>query len=366
MPKGKEFHLAGLSACPGFLNGSFAVACCAVAVNGFRTRSAFVARSAELVRDDRDATLGAAVATGRKYTIFLVSRFATVYEVLIASPGDVQQEREILVQALAEWNSAHSRATGIILQPLRWEFDAVPSLGEDAQSIITEEIVRDADILMGVFWTRLGTRTNKSPSGTVEEIEHFRATGKKVLLYFSQANLPYDHDPEQLRRLKEYKEQLRPRALLWDFRDFYQLKNDSSKHLAKAVNELSRRNTWTILSPRNGAIVSATVQVSGAVGQLSFGNRAWLVVELESGHLYPQCRIRSPDVTYTESVRIGIQEPGKSAGQKFTIRLVCAGFESDYQFEKYIRGESRQKDWLYRHWPSDTQIWDSVSVTRGN
>jgi hypothetical protein len=34
--------------------------------------------------------------------------------------------------------------------------------------------VESGDILMGVFWTRLGTPTGKAPSGTVEEIEHFR------------------------------------------------------------------------------------------------------------------------------------------------------------------------------------------------
>jgi hypothetical protein len=242
----------------------------------------------------------------------------------------------------------------------------VPNVGEDPQSIITEEIVDKADILMGVFWMRLGTRTKKSPSGTAEEIEHFRAMGKDVLLYFSQARLPFDHDPEQLRLLKNYKETLGKNALLWNFRDENQLRTDAGKHLASVVNKLSRRNAWTIVRPTEGASVPATVLVSGAVGRLPFDNRAWLAVELASGRIYPQCRISSQDVVYNESVRIGIFESGKSKGQEFLIKLVRAGLESDYEFYKYIKGESLQKDWLYGHWPNDTQVMDTVSVVRGD
>jgi hypothetical protein len=295
-----------------------------------------------------------------------VSRLARVYEVLIASPSDVQPEREILAQTVSDWNSAHSRATGIVLQALRWEFDAVPALGEDSQSIITEEIVRNADVLMGIFWRRLGTPTKRSPSGTAEEIEHFRATGRDVLLYFSQAPLPQDHDPEQFQLLKKYKKELGAHALLWDFKDHQQLKVDAPKHLARVVNALSQRHAWTIVSPVNGASVSARVSVSGAVGQLSPNDRAWLTVELVGGHIYPQCRVESTGLAYEQSVRIGILESGKSTGQKFMIKLVSAGAESDYQFDKYLRGESRQKDWLYRRWPNDTRVLDTVWVVRGD
>jgi hypothetical protein len=125
--------------------------------------------------------------------------------------------------------------------------------------------------------------------------------------------------------------------------------------LARVVNALSQRHAWTIVSPINGANVSATVSVSGGVGHLAPNERAWLTVELVSGHIYPQCRVESTGLTYDQSVRIGILESGKSTGQKFMIKLVSASAESNYQFDKYIRGESRQKDWLYLRWPSDTR-----------
>lgn len=56
-----------------------------------------------------------------------MSRQSTVYEVLIASPSDVVEERVVIAEVLEDWNSANSRSQNISLQALRWELDAVPS-----------------------------------------------------------------------------------------------------------------------------------------------------------------------------------------------------------------------------------------------
>jgi hypothetical protein len=87
-------------------------------------------------------------------------RNARCYDVLIASPSDVQAERQIVAECIEDWNSQHSRATGVIIQPRRWEFDAMPETGARPQSFINQQIVDSSDMLIGVFWSRLG-----SPSG---------------------------------------------------------------------------------------------------------------------------------------------------------------------------------------------------------
>lgn len=56
-------------------------------------------------------------------------RDARCYDVLIASPSDAQAERQIIAECIEDWNSQHSRATGVIIQPRRWEFDAMPETG---------------------------------------------------------------------------------------------------------------------------------------------------------------------------------------------------------------------------------------------
>ncbi|MFO7659441.1 MAG: hypothetical protein R6V77_00850 [Candidatus Cloacimonadaceae bacterium] len=52
---------------------------------------------------------------------------------------------------------------------------------------MNQQLVKSCDLVIGAFWTKLGTPTGKAESGTAEEIEQFRAEGKPVLLYFSSA-----------------------------------------------------------------------------------------------------------------------------------------------------------------------------------
>src|SRR5205807_4465350 len=138
---------------------------------------------------------------------------ATVLRVLIASPSDVAEEREVLTNVVLDWNATHSKAEGIVLVPVKWETHAHPATGDYPQGLINKQIVDDCDILLGAFWSRLGTATPAAPSGTAEEIEHLRSKGKNVLLYFSAVPLPQSHDPEQWRMLKDYQQTLRKYTL---------------------------------------------------------------------------------------------------------------------------------------------------------
>ena len=62
-----------------------------------------------------------------------------------------------------------------------------PEMGDEPQTIINKRILEDADFLVGIFWTRLGTPTASYASGAVEEIEEHLAAGKPAMLYFSAA-----------------------------------------------------------------------------------------------------------------------------------------------------------------------------------
>jgi hypothetical protein len=54
-----------------------------------------------------------------------------------------------------------------------WELDATPQFGLDPQAAVNEQLVDSSDILVAILWTRLGSPTPRSPSGTVEEITRF-------------------------------------------------------------------------------------------------------------------------------------------------------------------------------------------------
>jgi Domain of unknown function (DUF4062) len=106
---------------------------------------------------------------------------ANVFRVLIASPSDVQAERELIVRVIQEWNDANAVERQVALLPVRWETHTTPELGRP-QEIINRQIVDSCDLLIGVFWTRIGSPTDEAESGTLEEIERVASQGKLVLL----------------------------------------------------------------------------------------------------------------------------------------------------------------------------------------
>jgi hypothetical protein len=73
-----------------------------------------------------------------------------VYRILIASPSDVEEERELAVRVIQEWNDLHSYARKTVLLPLRWETHTAPSYGVRAQEMINRAIVDECDLLVGV------------------------------------------------------------------------------------------------------------------------------------------------------------------------------------------------------------------------
>jgi len=131
---------------------------------------------------------------------------AKVFRILIASPGDVSEERDIVARTIQEWNDLRSFERKTVLLPLRWETHSTPELGSRPQAIINRQVVDHCDMLVGVFWTRLGSPTGEAPSGTLEEIDRVGKAGKPVMLYFSRVKADLDAiDLEQFKRLKEFK-----------------------------------------------------------------------------------------------------------------------------------------------------------------
>lgn len=105
---------------------------------------------------------------------------ATVYKVMIASPNDVSAERSIVREVLSEWNVVNADIRNQVLLPVGWETHSVPEMGDHPQAIINKQILHDCDLLVGVFWTRIGTATGTYASGTVEEIEEHIKAGRQA------------------------------------------------------------------------------------------------------------------------------------------------------------------------------------------
>src|SRR6185436_17075253 len=120
-------------------------------------------------------------------------RSEEVLSIFLASPGDVEDERSRFADVIVEWNRAWSRNLGLRLELIRWEDDAYPSIGDDAQDVINGQLPQDYDLFVGIMWSRFGTPTGRAGSGTQEEfdraLERLRLAPKSlsILFYFKDA-----------------------------------------------------------------------------------------------------------------------------------------------------------------------------------
>jgi len=163
---------------------------------------------------------------------------ATVFNVMIASPSDVSVERTIIRDVLNEWNIINSFTRGIVLLPIGWESNSSPEMGDTPQNIINKQVLEKSDILIGVFWTRLGTPTDEYASGSVEEIEKHIQSGKLTMLYFSNQPVMLDSiDINQYNELNQFKESCKGRSLYETYSDLENFKNSFKNHLQLKINE---------------------------------------------------------------------------------------------------------------------------------
>ncbi|GHT11515.1 hypothetical protein FACS1894170_05210 [Planctomycetales bacterium] len=109
--------------------------------------------------------------------------------------------------------------------------------GNSPQKILNEQTLEKADLLIGVFWYRLGIPTDDYPSGSVEEYEKHVQTGKPAMLYFSTSPIPQNADIKQFRALNEFKKSVQSRVLYYEYQDEKDFENLLFNHISQIVND---------------------------------------------------------------------------------------------------------------------------------
>jgi len=167
---------------------------------------------------------------------------AKVLEVVIASPSDVEEERNICERVLYEWNNIHSKENGISLQPRRWENSIYSAVGKPPQNSINKQIIDDADLLIAIFWTKLGNPTEQYESGTVEEIERHIAHGKDAMIFFSNATVkPNVIDNNQYARLQAFKDWCKTNSLFVEYDTCQEFKDKAGNNISRYINAMKQK-----------------------------------------------------------------------------------------------------------------------------
>jgi hypothetical protein len=164
---------------------------------------------------------------------------AKVFTVMIASPSDTADERNLVEKAVHRWNADHSWSKRILLLPIRYEVDAVPQTGADGQNIINSQLVDRADIVVALFCSRMGAKTPRAGSGTEEEIMRADARGAKVHIYFSKMGHPDGVDTVQLKNLASFQARIQKTTLYSTFDSHPQLNERIRSALEKDVAEFT-------------------------------------------------------------------------------------------------------------------------------
>ncbi|MBI2485995.1 MAG: DUF4062 domain-containing protein [Deltaproteobacteria bacterium] len=151
-----------------------------------------------------------------------------ILRVVVASPGDVQVERNTLTGIVEELNHGIAADRGLRLEISRWEKDAYAGFHTDGPQGLIDNLLRikDCDIFIGIFWKRFGTPVKDAKSGTEHEFRlAYEAWQKKrspqIMFYFKQK--PYEpkskEETDQWGQVIQFKQDFPKEGLWWSYKN---------------------------------------------------------------------------------------------------------------------------------------------------
>lgn len=134
-----------------------------------------------------------------------------VYKLFVESPSDLEAERREIPRIIDRINGSFGLRWNIFVQVVMWETSVHSGIGEDAQDVINRQVPEDYDVFLGMFWNRVGTKTKRAESGTLEEYEralnrHVRTGKLEIMVFFKEPEFSsQEHMPqrEEMLRLRE-------------------------------------------------------------------------------------------------------------------------------------------------------------------
>ena len=143
---------------------------------------------------------------------------ATVYRILIAAPNDVIAEQRAIQEMISSWNTKYSAKMKAVFLPVFLETQMVRGMNDSPQALLKDQIIKDCDILIGIFWTRIGTDAALAESITIKVIKDFLKSGKVVMIYLSSApSVPGSVDLKQYGILMKFMDEFLKQGLVINY-----------------------------------------------------------------------------------------------------------------------------------------------------
>jgi hypothetical protein len=170
------------------------------------------------------------------------------YAVLISCPTDIKDEISIINEVVNRWNEINSKRLDCTVTVAHWSVDSYPESGERAQQLVNRQIVTEADVIVGIFWSHFGTPTGLARSGTEEELRLGLELEKNIMLYFSEIPIP-NHliNEDELIKINLFKEEYKSIGIYWIFNSLENFKSVFTRHFDLVMEQIINRIPSSVL-----------------------------------------------------------------------------------------------------------------------
>jgi hypothetical protein len=298
--------------------------------------------------------------------------------IFLASPGDVNEERDRAEQIINELQLTLGDREDLHLRPIRWENDAYPALGR-VQGVVNRQLrPEESDIFVGILWNRLGTPTGHAASGTVEEFQRaydaWRQRGRPpILFYFCErpADLRTEEALQQKMKVVRFRNQFPNKGLYGT----YTLVDDFERQFRRGLEQTIYELLNTLPDPSPPSSSSASSSVRGAPGQgapsssssFDFGDISVPDVRVPASDLDKRTFLREGFATIATYFEAGAEQLDSHEHVNVTIDRIDT---RTFVAEAFVRGQrrSRCKVWIGGMMSENSIAYAEgpASVGRGN
>lgn len=185
---------------------------------------------------------------------------------MLGSPSDVTKEINIAKDIIRNWSETNSEYSKIVLLPLHWSTNAYPEIGSHPQKSLDKQLVDRSDLLVCIFASKIGTKTDTADSGSIEEIEEHIKSKKPVMLYFRKKVDITNISAENIEKLNTFKDRMKDKALWWEYEDENEFKDIFARQLQDFLNK-----HW--LQEKDSLIEKQRIIESGKKGHAEFSSK---------------------------------------------------------------------------------------------
>lgn len=195
---------------------------------------------------EKVAPIDKKVEAGYEPQKFIENKTVRILKLLLSSPGDVGNERELVSKAVFRFNQECLIDKSVFIKLIRWE-DMAPQIANGPQKVVNKQL-EAFDIFLGIMWNRFGTPTDLASSGTEEEFNDALSSWQKysrpwITFYFCNrpTNFITSEQLDQKSKVLSFKQKLMSLGLIKSYEYLEEFENIVFHDLIKITDHYLKK-----------------------------------------------------------------------------------------------------------------------------